>query len=122
MSQLPRSSKYRATPNAPVTDAEREQLTTRLNAAFEAGAVSNDDYPRLLDALFAARTLGDLVEVVEALPPMPTYHVPAVVAVGDGRPGELLPSRPVGRSAILWGAAAGVGILALVLLVLLVLL
>ena len=36
-SNLPISSPYRSTPDAPVTEGERNQLSTRLNAAFEAG-------------------------------------------------------------------------------------
>ena len=92
-SDLPISSPYRSTPQAPVSDAEREQLSGRLNAAFEAGSLDQDDYQQRLDTLFAAQQLGELVPVVTGLPPMATYDSPAIVASSGGRPGELAPSR-----------------------------
>jgi len=54
MSNLPISSKYRSTPDAPVTDAEREALVARLNAAYEAGKLDDDAYRGHLDRVFAA--------------------------------------------------------------------
>ena len=84
MAELPRSSKYRATPGAPLSDDERNRLVERLNAAFERGEVSPDDYPRLLDALFGATTLGEVVPVVEAVPGVATHDVPAIVEQGVG--------------------------------------
>ena len=118
MSNLPISSKYRSTPQLPVTDEERNRLVERLNRAFEDGAVSSDDYHRLLDVAFGARTLGDLVPVVEALPAHPTYAEPGVVAQ-TGRPGELSAARPP-RAALI-AVVVGTGVLALVILVALVL-
>ena len=72
-SNLPISSPYRSTPDAPVTDAERDRLNARLNAAYTAGTLDQDDYQARLDVLFAAKRLGELVPVVEGLPPLPTY-------------------------------------------------
>ncbi|MFT3875576.1 MAG: DUF1707 domain-containing protein [Propioniciclava sp.] len=105
MAELPRSSKYRATPGAPLPEDERARLIERLNAAYERGEVSADDYRPYLDAVFAASTLGEVAEVVEALPPVTTHEVPAIVPVGQGAPGELAPARPVGRRLT---AAAGI--------------
>lgn len=92
-SELPISSPYRSTPQAPVTEAEREQLSSRLNAAFEAGKLDQEDYQRRLDTLFAASRLGELVPVVTGLPPLATYTSPEIVANPGGQPGELAPSR-----------------------------
>jgi hypothetical protein len=118
-SDLPISSPYRSTPHAPVSEAERNQLSTRLNAAFEAGQVDSDDYRARLDRLFAARTLGELVPVVEGLPPLQTYADPAIVATGGGRPGELAPARNgTGFSLLLVGGVAGAVLLLVILLVL----
>lgn len=119
MSQLPRSSKYVATPDAPVTDSERASLTERLNAAYEGGTVGGDDYRRLLDTLYAAGRLGELVPVVEALPPSPTHEVPEIVAVGKGQPGELTQARAPRAPATV--ALIGVGVVALVILLVVVL-
>ena len=43
-SNLPISSPYRSTPDAPVTDAERDRLNARLNAAYTAGTLDQEDY------------------------------------------------------------------------------
>jgi hypothetical protein len=117
-SDLPISSPYRSTPAAPVTEAERNQLSTRLNAAFEAGQVDSDDYRVRLDRLFAARTLGELVPVVEGLPPLQTYADPAIVATrAGGRPGELAPARNAnGFTLLVVGVAAAVVLVAILLL------
>jgi hypothetical protein len=118
-SDLPISSPYRSTPQAPVSEAERNQLSTRLNAAFEAGQVDSDDYRARLDRLFAARTLGELVPVVEGLPPLQTYDNPAIVAPDGGRPGELAPARnATGFSLLLVGGVAAAVLLLVILLVL----
>ena len=93
MSELPISSPYRSTPGAPVTDAEREQLSARLNTAYADGGLSAEDYQARLDALFAASTLGQLVPVVDGLPPASTYDSPAIVAPTGGTPGELSTAR-----------------------------
>ena len=87
-SNLPISSPYRSTPDAPVTEGERDRLSTRLNAAYEAGTLDADDYRSRLDTLFAAQKLGQLVPVVEGLPPLQTYTDPAIVAGTGGEPGR----------------------------------
>lgn len=120
MSNLPISSKYRSTPLEPVDDAERNQLTTRLNDAFAEGKLEDTDYRARLDRLYAAKTLGELVPVVEGLPPMQTYQDPAIVEQGDTPPGELTPSRDASRFALT--VAAGIGISIVLLVILLVIL
>ena len=61
--ELPISSPYRSTPDAPVTETERDQLSSRLNAAYTAGTLDADDYRTRLDTLFAAQRMGELVPV-----------------------------------------------------------
>ena len=119
-SDLPISSPYRSTPQAPVSEAERNQLSSRLNAAFEAGQVDSDDYRARLDRLFAARTLGELVPVVEGLPPLQTYADPAIATTRTGgRPGELAPARNAnGFTLLVVGGVAGALVLVVVLLLL----
>jgi hypothetical protein len=104
-----------------VTDAERDRVSARLNAAFTAGALDQDDYQARLDRLFAATRLGELVPVVEGLPPLPTHSSPAIVASSGGQPGELSESRPPGRlTAVVVGGVAAVVLLIAILLVLLI--
>ncbi len=120
-SNLPISSPYRSTPDAPVTDAERDRLNARLNAAYTAGTLDQDDYQARLDVLFAAKRLGELVPVVEGLPPLPTYSNPAIVAGSGGQPGELSESRPPGRlTAVVVGGVAAAILIVAILLVLLI--
>ena len=119
-SNLPISSPYRSTPDLPVTDAEREQLNSRLNAAFTDGKIDADDYQSRLDTLFAAQKLGQLVPVVDGLPPLQTYDSPAMVASTGGQPGQVSPARTAkGVSLVLVGGIAGAVLLVAILLVLL---
>ena len=121
MSELPISSPYRSRPDAPVTDSEREQLNARLNTAYTDGRLDADDYQARLDALFGARTLGQLVPVVEGLPPAATYDSPPMVATGSATPpGEVSQARDVRRASV--GVIVGVSAVVLVLVVLLVVL
>lgn len=118
--ELPISSPYRSTPGAPVSEAEREQLSGRLNAAYEAGSLAPEDYQARLDILFAAQTLGQLVPVVDGLPPSSTYDSPAIVATQGGKPGELATARSASGLAVV--AVAGVvGLIVLIVVLLAIL-
>ena len=120
MSELPISSPYRSKPDAPVTDAEREQLSARLNTAYADGRLDADDYQARLDTLFAASTLGQLIPVVDGLPAAPTYDSPAIVAATGGTPGELSAARNArGVSlGVIVGVTAVIVIIAILFLVL----
>jgi hypothetical protein len=122
VSELPISSPYRSTPDAPVSEAERNQLSTRLNDAFEAGAIEADDYKARLDQLFAAQRMGDLVPVVQGLPPLRTYAEPGIVGSGTGQPGELSQSRDPGRVALIGVGVVGASVLIVVILLLILIL
>lgn len=119
-SNLPISSPYRSTPEAPVTEAEREQLSSRLNTAYADGKLGADDYQTRLDALFSAQKLGQLVPVVEGLPPLQTYNDPAMVASTGGQPGEVAETRNAnGFTLVIVGAVAALVLLLVVLLLIL---
>jgi hypothetical protein len=120
VSELPISSPYRSTPGAPVTEAEREQLSARINSAYADGRLDAEDYQARLDSLFAASTLGQLVPVVDGLPPAPTYDSPAMVASSGGVPGELSESRDARRVSL--GLVVGVSAVILIIVILLVVL
>ena len=121
MSELPISSPYRSTPGAPVSESEREQLSARLNTAYADGKLDADDYQSRLDALFAASTLGQLVPVVDGLPPTVTYDSPAMVASNGGTPGELSTARNVNRASLGVIVAVAAAVLVILLLLLVVL-
>jgi hypothetical protein len=121
---LPISSKYRSTPNEPVSEAERSALSAQLNDAFTAGRIDQVTYSELLDQVFGAQRLGDLVGVVEVLGKPATHSVPAIVAEGaGGRPGVLAEARsPAPRTTLaLVGGVAGVVVLAVIVLLLILL-
>lgn len=120
MTNLPISSPYRSKPEAPVTDIERDQLSTRLNSAFADGKLSSDDYKSRLDQLFAAQKLGQLVPVVDGLPPLQTYNDPTGTSSG-GQPGQLSEARSGSRMtvAVLAVLAALVLLIVILLVVLL---
>ena len=119
-SNLPISSPYRSTPDAPETEAERDRLSDRLNAAVTAGTLDQDDYRARLDLLFAAKRLGELVPVVDGLPPLPTHSSPAIVANSSGQPGELSESRSPGMltAAVAGGVAAAILLIVILLVIL----
>lgn len=120
MSNLPISSKYRSQANLPVDDREREDLVRRLNEAFSDGDITTDDYQPLLDRVFGARTLGELLPVVERLPVKATYNSPAIVQQGANRPGpgELTSTRPALRAGLAVMVGGGIAALALILAIL----
>lgn len=117
MSDLPISSPYRSRPEAPVGDRERDELTARLNSAFTNGNLDSDDYQVRLDRLFAASKMGELVPVVDGLPPMQTYDNPANITSG-GTPGEVGEARGGHRLtlAVLLALVAVVVLIAILLL------
>lgn len=120
MSELPISSPYRSTPDAPVPEQLRDRLSGQLNSAYTDGTIDGDDFRRRLDTLFAAERLGDLVPVVQGLPPLSTYADPAIVASDGGRPGELAQPRDASRLALVTGGAVlGAVILIVILLAIL---
>lgn len=116
---LPISSKYRSTPNEPVSEAERNQLSAQLNTAFEEGRFDQVTYAQLLDQVFGAQRLGDLLPVVEVLGKPATHNVPAIVEeASGGRPGELTEAhRPGARGVAL--LVGGMGVLAILAVILL---
>ena len=121
MSELPISSPYRSSPDAPVPDQLRNQLSSQLNAAFTDGRIDGADFQARLDRLFAAQRMGELLPVVQGLPPLQTYADPAIVASAGGQPGELAPSRDASKLALVAGGVV-LGAVLLIVILLLVLL
>ncbi|CAL8967394.1 hypothetical protein TESS_TESS_00119 [Tessaracoccus sp. O5.2] len=116
---LPPSSKYLQRAGDPVDEVERESITSRLNGAFADGRITHDEYAHAMDVVYDARTLGDLVPVVERLPAAAT-SVPAIVEQSGPPAGNVTTTRDLVPLAI---GAGVVGVtLTAVLLLLVVLL
>ncbi len=111
---LPPSSKYLQRSADPVDDAERESITARLNGAFEDGRINHDEYAGAMDVVYDARTLGELVPVVERLP-APQNDTPAIVAQAGPPAGDVTESRNLLPLAIGAGVV-GVTLIAVLLL------
>lgn len=115
---LPPSSKYLQRAADPVDEVERESLTARLNAAFSDGRISHDEYAQAMDVVYAARTLGDLVPVIERLPAA-SVDVPAIVQQGGPPAGRVTEPRNLIPMAIGVGVV-GVALVAILMLLLVV--
>lgn len=100
MSSLPPSSKYLQQADAAVDDNERENLATRLSDAFADGRLEQEDYMSSLDVVYGARSLGELVPVVERLPAA-SVDTPKMVQSTGAPAGEVSRSRNVLLPAIL---------------------
>ncbi len=122
MSEVPISSPYRSTPDAAVTEEERNRLSARINAAFTDGVIDGDSYRERLDRLFAAQKLGELLPVVEGLPPLVTHNLPAIVGEdAGGQPGELAAARSGTNLTLVAGAAIGAVVLLIAILLVILL-
>lgn len=127
MSNLPISSKYRSTPDVAVDDAEREEVTSRLNEAFAAGSLDEDAYRRMLDVTYAAKTLGELAPVVENLPALSTHSQPAAVVqhtsvpVGEVNTPNAAANRRL-RNASVYAVLGGLALVAVIIVIVVILL
>lgn len=118
MTSLPPSSKYLQRAGEPVEEQERESISKRLSDAYADGRMSQDDYMSSLDVVYSARSLGELVPVVEQLPAA-ADNTPAIVNAGSAPAGEVTESRNVLLPTMM--AVGGVLVLLLILGVLAVL-
>lgn len=108
MTNLPRSSKYVSKAHAPVEASERDDVVARVNAAFTEGALTEVDFREALDRTFAARTLGELVPVVEKLPTRASYAAPSNIESAPLAPGELTAARQP-NPRFVWGVVIAAG-------------
>jgi hypothetical protein len=118
MSTLPPSSRYLQRATEPVGETEREALVKRVSDAFTDGRLNQESYQQSMDVIYGAKTLGDLVPVVEQLPAA-AVNTPAIVGEGKlpaGQTGELYPPARAGLMAV--GAIAGIAVLLVVVVAL----
>jgi hypothetical protein len=79
-----------------VSDAERDQVCRRLSAAFSEGRITSPELDERTSRALAARTYGDLEDVMVGLePPVATSYRPVV-------PGHPLPQRSVLPRLVFW--------------------
>lgn len=109
-----------------LVENEKDELASRLNEAYEQGAVGFDEYQEIRDHLFTVQTRGDLVSVAKRFPNLALEQIPAVaVDAPRAAPGLIDdPSLPVridqASSLRLWVAVSG-GLLGLVVILAIIL-
>jgi hypothetical protein len=72
------------------SDAERDEVATRLKDEFAAGRLSHDTFLYRMNAVFEARQRADLPPLLADLPsqPPPRQSIPAATAAAAGRAGR----------------------------------
>ena len=61
-------------------DSDRDLVAEVLNAAFTEGRITQDEHSERMDALWQAKTFGELTPLTEDLMPHgPIHHLPAPV-------------------------------------------
>jgi len=75
-----------------LSDAERDQAAAELGEHYAQGRLSQDEHGERLDAIWAARTRGDLVRVFSDLP-SPYFARTAPVHLGPAAGGRPTPRR-----------------------------
>ena len=79
-----------------VSDAERDQVCRRLSAAFSEGRITSPELDERTSRALAARTYGDLEDVMVGLEP------PAAASYRPVVPGHPLPQRSVLPRLVFW--------------------
>ena len=103
--RLPSVSGEPVDPFMRASDAEREQVAERLREAHAEGRLTVEEFSERLDAVYAARTHGDLVPLTHDLPGVGPDRAPAQPRTGD----EALPARresDAGGLRAAWGVWA----------------
>jgi hypothetical protein len=110
-------------PRLRASDADRERTAELLREHHAVGRLTAEEFNDRLERAFAARTLGDLDELLADLPAIDLYRLPSAGIrpaggrqVRRGRPGGGL-TGPLGGSVGLqiagWAALTGTGVLSL---------
>ncbi|MCU4183236.1 DUF1707 domain-containing protein [Acidiferrimicrobium sp. IK] len=82
-----------------IGDAEREQAAEDLRSHTVAGRLSMDEYAERLDAVYEAKTFGDLRPVMADLPPLRADGPPSAAAAAPAGPFVGPPPAPPGPHA-----------------------
>ncbi|MDO5094080.1 MAG: DUF1707 domain-containing protein [Propionibacteriaceae bacterium] len=115
MNKLPPSSKYVQRAGDAVDEVERDALTRRVSDAYAEGRMELAEYQDAMQVIYQAKTLGELVPVVETLP-APIVDTPAIVGTGHLPAGQVNVSRPPSNIVLIGLAAAGGAVLLLFLI------
>ena len=73
-------------PKIRASDADRDRTAALLREHLAAGRLDAEEFQERLDAAYAAKTLGELDELMADLPAIDPYQLPAAT-LRPGRPG-----------------------------------
>lgn len=95
-------------PRMRASDADRDRAASALREHHAVGRLTAEEFNERLDAAYAAKTMGDLEQLLSDLPAADSYQLP----VPSGKaPSPVLPASAhppaVGRGSPLWRAAWG---------------
>ena len=97
-------------PRMRASDADRDRTAALLQEHHAAGRLTAEEFQERLDAAYAAKTLGDLDEIMSDLPHIDLYKLPEAslrrMQAARPQPG-LVPARQQGRLSPAWRAAWG---------------
>jgi len=97
-------------PRLRASDADRERTVQLLREHHAEGRLDVDEFHERLNAAYAAKTVGDLDEILADLPGIDLYRLPsaglrpAPPGTGSWLPSSRRPSDLVGRKAGQWAA------------------
>ena len=107
-------------PRIRASDADRDRTAALLREHLAAGRLNDEEFNERLDKTYAAKTLGDLDQLLSDLPGIDLYHLPDHSVERRGQSGFGLPwlLAPRGTSGIspawraAWGSWATVSLIA----------
>ncbi len=74
-------------PKIRASDADRDRTAALLREHLAAGRLTAEEFHERLEAAYAAKTLGELDELMADLPAIDPYQLPAA-SLRPGRPGH----------------------------------
>jgi hypothetical protein len=97
-------------PRIRASDADRDRTAALLREHHAAGRLTADEFQERLDKAYAAKTLGELDELLADLPAIDLYKLPDASLDRGRRGGSGAPPLPwlmAGRLSTAWRAALG---------------
>jgi Domain of unknown function (DUF1707) len=92
-------------PQMRASDADRDRVSAMLREHMAAGRLTLDEFQERLDALYTAKTLGQLDEITADLPGIDLYRLPeATMRESQATRGDssLIAPEPPGRTSHVW--------------------
>ena len=93
-------------PRMRASDADRDRVASLLREHHAAGRLTADEFTERLDAAYAAKTLGEIDQLMSDLPSIDLYHLPDQSMRRASQPPAPRPGEH-GRLSAAWRAAWG---------------